>query len=361
VIRYLLARTQRYLELRNLRGRIVGTPGLAVTLALALVFALLVLSLLSDRPAAAIFYYFLGPFLTPFSLGNMLSNMTPLILTSLGMVLAFRASVYNLGGEGQVYSGALCSAAVLLLLPRLPGFLGIVLGLLAAALVSASLAFLSGWLRVKWEVSELISSFLLSAAVILMVDYLITGPLDDPHSNLLSTGLLNARYWLPRLFPPSHLNIGLILAVGAAIITAFFLFRTRAGYELRIVGLNREFARYGGIRTSTYVLLSMALSGALHGLAGATSILGVYHAAIKGFSTGLGWNGIAVALIGRTHPIGILPAALLYAYLEAGAKAAMIHAGVSLEIATLVQAFIFYLITAQRLLDFLRHRQREAS
>jgi ABC-type uncharacterized transport system permease subunit len=124
--------------------------------------------------------------------------------------------------------------------------------------------------------------------------------------------------------------------------------------------LNREFSRYGGINVSAYVVLPMVLSGALHGLAGGLAILGTYHMAVKEFSFGMGWNGIAVSLIAGNHPLGVIPAAVFFAYLDAGAKAAMLHSDVTFEIAAIVQSVIFYLVTAQALYSALRYRRRRA-
>ncbi len=133
--------------------------------------------------------------------------------------------------------------------------------------------------------------------------------------------------------------------------------RTHAGYEMRMCGLNREFARYGGINIRTYLVLPMVLSGALHGLAGAFSVLGTHGAAIKGFSGGMGWNGIAVALIARNNPLAVVPAALLFAWLDAGARAATLHGDVTYEIAAIAQSCIFFLVTAQALYGLARKRR----
>jgi ABC-type uncharacterized transport system permease subunit len=160
-----------------------------------------------------------------------------------------------------------------------------------------------------------------------------------------------------KIFPPSKLNVSVAFALVAAVGVYIFMFKSHAGYEMRMCGLNREFSRYGGINVSTYLVLPMVLSGALHGLGGALMVLGTYQATIQGFSFGMGWNGIAVALIAKNNPLGVIPAALLFAYLDAGAKAAMLHGDVTFEIASIAQSFIFYLVTAQALYAFARKRK----
>ncbi len=325
--------------------------GLTVFLALSAgVIALLIVSKDSGEAIRAVV---LGPFQNLYNFGNMLNAAVPLTMTGLGIVIAFRTSLFNLGGEGQVYAGGLIATAVCLSLPEASGFGGTLLSLASAAVLGSLIAGVSGALYVRWRTNELLSSFLISAALILVVDFLITGPLDDPGSNLLSTETIPSRFWLARLLPPSHLNATVLLVILGCIFMYVLLFHTRLGYEMRICGNNREFARYGGVRVGFVLMASMALSGGFHGLAGAAAVLGTHHACIQGFSFGLGWNGIAVALIGRNHPAGVVAAALLYAYLEAGAKAAVIHTQVSPEIATLIQAIIFYLITAQGLISWI--------
>ena len=350
--------THRTLELRNLKDNIVGPSGLALTLALAVVAAIVILLALSERPGEAAKMFLLGPFMSVFHIGNWLNKAGTLMLTGLAVVIAFRASTFNLGGEGQVYSGALAATVVCLALPTTGGVMGVGLALVGGAGLGALFGGICGAIRTRWGANELISSYLLSAASILMVDALITGPLDDPVSNLLATGKIATDYWLPAIWPPSYLNTGIFISLTLVAAATLFLFRTRAGYNLRMSGLNPEFARFGGISVGTYVIVPMALSGALHGLAGGIAVLGTYHMCVKGFSVGLGWNGIAVALIGRNHPLGVIPAALLFAYLEAGAGAASLFAGVPAEVAMLIQSIVFYLITAQALFTFLEKRRK---
>ncbi|UCF97059.1 MAG: ABC transporter permease [Spirochaetaceae bacterium] len=335
-----------------------GTLGLLITLGISFLIAIVLIFLLSSRPLTTIYYFFVGPFTNKYYFGNMLNTAIPLVFTGLGMAVAFKSSVFNLGGEGQVYSGALVATVILLALPERNGYLGGPTALAAALVTGAVLAGMSGLFKMKWGTDELISSFLISSAVIFVVNYFITGPLDDPSNSMLATHAIGSQYRLLGIFPPSKLDISAVFAVLAAVLVFFLMYYTHWGYEMRMCGLNREFSRYGGINVSTYVVLPMVISGALHGLAGGITIMGTYYLAVKEFSYGMGWNGIAVALIAKNNPLGVLPAAVFFAYLDAGAKAAMLHSDVTFEIAAIVQAVIFYLITAQAIYDFLRYRKR---
>ena len=337
---------------------LTGFTGLALTLLFSFGLVILLILLLSGTPGKTIYYFFIGPFTNNYYLGNMLNVAVPLVFTGLGISVAFTSSVFNLGGEGQVYAGGLAATVMCLALPAANGYLGGIGALIAAMALPAAIAGLSGFFRMKWNADEMISSFLLSAAVILVVNHFITGPLDDPKNNILATLPIGPQYALMKLFLPSKLNISALFAVVMAVLVFFFMYRSHIGYEMRMCGLNREFSRYGGINVSRYLVLPMILSGALHGLGGGLMVLGTYHATIEGFSFGMGWNGIAVALIAKNNPLGVIPAALLFAYLDAGAKAAMLNGDVTFEIAAIAQSFIFYFVTAQALYGLARAGRR---
>jgi len=343
---------------RRMGDLFAGTLGLLITLGISFLIAVILIVLLSKQPLTTIYYFFVGPYTNKYYFGNMLNAAIPLVFTGLGIAVAFKSSVFNLGGEGQVYCGALVATVIMLALPQSRGYVGGPAALAAALATGAVLAGMSGFFKMKWGTDELISSFLISTAVIFIVNYFITGPLDDPSNSMLATRAIGKQYHFLGIYPPSKLDISAAFAVAAGILVFFLMYYTHWGYEMRMCGLNREFSRYGGINVSTYVVLPMIISGALHGMAGGIAIMGTYHVAVKEFSFGMGWNGIAVALIAKNNPLGVLPAAVFFAYLDAGAKAAMLHSDVTFEIAAIVQSIIFYLITAQAIYSFLRRRKR---
>lgn len=337
-----------------------NATGLFITVAVSFVFVIILIFLLSKQPGNTIYYFFVGPFTNKYYFGNMLNRAIPLILTGLGISVAFKSSVFNLGGEGQTYAGALAATVICLGLPQAAGFVGGGLALVGSIVLGGILAGLSGFFRMKWQTDELISSFLISSAVLLIINYFITGPLDDPENNLLTTRMIGEQYHLLKIFKPSKLDISAIFVVIIAILAYIFMYRSHWGYEMRMCGINRNFSRYGGINVSKYLVFPMVLSGAFHGLAGGLAILGTHHRLIKEVTAGMGWNGIAVALIAKNNPIAVIPAAIFFAYLEAGAKAAMLHSDVTLEIAAVAQSIIFYLVTAQALYSIIRFRKRIA-
>ena len=333
--------------------------GLALTVGISFAIVILLILFLSKEPGTAMYYFFIGPFTNAYYLGNMLNQAIPLILTGLGIAVAFRSSTFNLGGEGQAYSGALVATVVLLALPTMPGIVGGAAAIIGAIAIGALLAGLSGFFRMRWGTDLLISSFLISAAVILIVNYLITGPLDDPKNSMLTTASIAQQYRFLLIFKPSKLDVSIFFAVAAAIGTYFFMQRTHWGYEMRMSGINREFSRYAGINVAKYFVVPMAISGGFHGLAGAVAVMGTHYRCLKGVTAGLGWNGIAVALIAKNNPIAVIPAALFFAYLDAGAKAAMLQADVTFELAKIAQAVIFFLVTAQALYGLFNSRRKK--
>ena len=343
---------------REKENIIVSFWGVLLVLGASLLFAAALIFLLSSEPLPAVKYFFTGPFLSRYFFGNMLDAAVPLIFTGLGISLAFKASLFNLGGEGQIYMGALVTTVVCLALPEFNGLAGGLTALAAGSLAAGLLAALSGYLKVKWNVDSMISSFLLSSAVVYGVNFFITGYFKDPSSSLLSTPLIDSRYFLPHLMNPSTLSTSIFFALGGAVIIYFLLYRTRWGYEMTMCGLNPEFARYGGVNVSSYVTMPFFLSGLMHGLGGGFAVLGTYHMSIKGFTSGMGWGGIAVALIAKNNPLGVIPAALFFAYLNAGSKAAMLHTDVTFEVAAVVEAFVFFFITSEVIFSFIRRKRR---
>ncbi len=320
----------------------------AVTLVAAVSIPVILLALSSEDPLQSITFFFTGPFQSTYNLGNMLDNTAMLILTGLGMSIAFRAGTFNLGGEGQVYAGAITAVIISLNIGNTAGFTGIVIVLTAGLLTGALIAGISGFLKKQWNTDELISTFLLSGAIIHLTDFLIANPFRDRSSFLISTEKIPEKLFLYKLMGSSHLNISFFLSIAAVFLAYIFLFKSTTGYEIRLTGLNRKFVEYGGIPYKRHLVIPMLISGGMYGLAGSFSVLGNFHMGIKGFTAGLGWNGIAVTLIAGNNPIFIIPGALIFAYLEAGTEVAMIHSDLSFEFSNLIKAVIFFLITAKR-------------
>lgn len=334
---------------------LVSSAGMILILFISLAVLVVLAFLLSKTPGKTLSLFFAGPFRNTYYLGTMINSAIPLIFGGLGAAIAMRSGNINLGGEGQIYAGALVTTAVALALEPL-GIAGAILALAAGSLVAGCIAGLSGLLKNRWNTSELITTFLISNALMLITSYFITGPLMDPDTNLQSTRKIAESFRLPLIMPPSNLSAALFYAVAAVVVVHVFLYRTRVGYEIRLSGLNGVFARYGGINTGWSMILSMFLSGFLYGLGGGMAIYGTYYATMKDFSSGMGWNGLAVALIAQSRPAAIIPAAIFFAWIGSGARLAMQFSDVTFEIASIVQSVVFFLVTSVVLRDLFKRK-----
>jgi simple sugar transport system permease protein len=291
--------------------------------------------------------FFLGPWRGAWFAGNTLDGIALLLTASAGALVAFRAGCFSLGGEGQVYLGGLAASVVLLAggggtSPSSP--LILVLAAAVACAVAAGMGGLSGLLKRYCGVNEVISSFLLSAAVTPVADYIIANRLRDPSGSLLASAPFSAT--LPKLLPPSHLSVSLVCSIILVCAVAVFINKTASGYRFRIAGADSAFARYGGIEPARYWIPALAVSGAISGLAGFFAVAGTYGRCHLGFSGSLGWNAVAVALIAGNRPLALFPAAFVYGAIKAGSDSALLLTGMQLETTSFIQAVVLLLATA---------------
>ncbi|HEY73421.1 MAG TPA: ABC transporter permease [Thermoflexia bacterium] len=321
----------------------------------ALVIGAIILVLLEANPLEAYRVMMTGAFANKNGLADTLVKATPLLLVGLGIVIAYRAKVVNIGAEGQLIVGALLSTYLAIELGDvLPGFVVIMICLVAGSLAGAFWAGIPGLLKARLNVNEILSTIMMNSIAIQIGFFLLRGPMIDPaevaagtnipHSartpkvtdlprftdiakwlgftesakDLGLTGLGKELYGL--LVEPTRMHIGFIFAIVMAVLVYILLWRTTIGYRIRMVGLNPHAARYAGINVPRYMVLSMALSGALAGLAGAVEIVGLHHRMFEplAVSAGYGFSGIVVALFAKLHPLGAIPSSILFGGLLVG-------------------------------------------
>ena len=288
-----------------------------------------------------------------------LQRATPLVFTGLAVAFAFRCGLFNIGAEGQLYMGGLAAVWIGLTF-SMPRFLHIPVAMLAAMLLAGAWGAIPGILKAKLGVHEVINTIMLNFVAYYLTDYLVIGPLHGGRAGPETDRVLETAR-LTRLMPPSRVTTALFIAIVAAIVVYFILFRTKLGYEIRAVGLNPDGAQYGGISVSKNMVLAMAISGALAGLAGAEQVLGLHTRFIQRFSPDLGFMGIAVALLGRNHPFGVLLAALLFGALNAGGAAMDRMTDVPRELIVIIQALIIFFVAADQLVRGIIRRKRRAA
>ena len=290
----------------------------------ALILAAVMLLLLKVDPLAAYSSLVQGALGSTFGLTQTLVKATPLLLVGLGICIAFRANVINIGAEGQIIMGALAGAALPLALPGFPGWVLIPASCLAGFLAGAFWGFTPSILKARLRVNEILSTIMMNAIALQFMNLLLQGPLMDPEgvkrgTFLAQSARLPEAVWLQRLVPQTLLHSGALIALALALVVYIFLWRTTIGYEIRAVGMNPDAARYAGIDVRRNMALSLTLAGGFAGIAGAIEVIGVQHRLMEGLTSGYGFTGIVAALLGGLHPIGLLPASIFFGGLLVGA------------------------------------------
>jgi general nucleoside transport system permease protein len=290
----------------------------------ALSVGALMLLALKVNPITAYSALIQGAVGTKFSLTQCLVKATPLLLVGSGICIAFRASVINIGGEGQIIAGALAGTSIPLALASLPAGLLIPLACLGGFLAGAAWGFLPGILKAKLRVNEILSTIMMNAIAVQLMNLLLQGALMDPEGIARGTFLAQSAQlpksaWLPRLVPQTLLHAGLLIALVLAVLAWALLWKTTIGFDIRAVGLNPSASRYAGIRVPFYEALSLTIAGGFSGLAGAIEVIGVQHRLMEGLTSGYGFTGIVAALLGGLHPIGLIPASVIFGGLLVGA------------------------------------------
>ncbi len=280
---------------------------------------------------------------------------TPLVLTGLSVALAFKCGLFNIGAEGQLYVGSI-AATVLGYMFALPIIVHPLACLLFAMLVGGLWALVPGVLKAYRGAHEVVTTMMLSYVAILLTQWMVSrnGPFFEPGQVQPSpqTPLILPSAYLPKLGSP-FLHAGLLIAVGAVIVVDYVINGTVLGYEMRAVGLNREAAEYAGINAKKNMAIALTLSGVLAGLAGGTEILGYHHRFRDGWSGGLGWDGITVAVLGNNNPWGVLFGALFFGALKAGGTSMQRVAGVPIEMVSVIEGLIVLFVAAPKLVDWL--------
>jgi ABC-type uncharacterized transport system permease subunit len=319
-----------------------------VALLVALVVGDILILLVGQSPSAVYRLMLGGTWANWYGFGQVLYKATTLICTGLAVSVALRAGLFNIGGEGQLAAGGFAAAVVGLLLPAgTPGILAVPLCIAAALLAGGVVGAIPGVMKARFGAHEVIVTIMLNFIVLAFLNWIVASHLHVPET--LHTPDMRAGT-LPRLmdwvsaFHGSAVNLSLFIAIAAAVIVGWMLFRTRAGYELRAVGLQPDAAEYGGVRVGAVWMKAFIISGALAGLGGINYVLGYKQYYEEGFGGGAGFLGIAVALVGRNHPFGVIIAAFLFATLSQGGLA--IHALVPKQMVEVLQGVVILAVAA---------------
>ena len=279
-------------------------------------------------------------------LGESFVITTPYIFAGLAVALGFRAGLFNIGAEGQLFVGGLASVYVGYSVEGLPWIIHLPLALLAGILAGGLWGAIPGYLKARTGAHEVINTIMMNYIAFRLADFLLQGPMARPDNLPITKEILPSAY-LPALLPrPVRMHWGFFLALGMALFIYWFLWRTTIGLEIRMVGANPNAAKYAGVRIAPILVLTMAMSGALAGLAGASQVLGVTHRMVRAFSPGYGFDAIALALLGNSHPAGVVLASLLFGFMRGGAARMQSIAGVPVELIRVIQGIVIIFVAA---------------
>jgi len=307
----------------------------------------LIIAFLGENPFSALVVMVKGAFVYPGGLGYTLYYTTNFVFTGLAVAIAFHAMMFNIGGEGQAYLGGLGAGLVALWLgASFPAIIVIPFAVLAAAMFGAAWGIIPGYLQAKRGSHIVITTIMFNFIAASIMVWLLAGPLIKSGQQSPQTATFEASARLPKLtdfvnVTASPLNFSFLIAIAALVFFWVLVWKTRFGYELRAVGHNAQAAHYAGINVPKIIIITMAISGAFAGLMATNEILGVQHKVILNFTSGYGFTGIAVALMGRNHPIGIFLASLLFGALyQGGAELNFEFKSITREMVLVIQGMV---------------------
>lgn len=290
-----------------------------------------------------------------------LVQATPLIFAGLAYTVAKRANLINLGIEGQLYIGALGTTVVALLPLNLPAAIWIPLALLCGMIAGGLYAGIVGFMKVKFGSNEVIATMMLNTIAVNFVEYAVNYPLKEEGKSIAQTAKFAEAIWLPKIVEKTQLTIAVLIAVAACILIKLLLDRTVIGYDIKCVGQNLKASETAGIKIGRVMITAMLISGAIAGLLGGTHVMGVDRRLIAGFSSGYGFDGIAVAALAADSPVAVIFSGIIFGALRAGCMVLNRTTGVPTEFIDVIQAFIILLVAAPLLVkEILRMRQDRA-
>ncbi len=343
-------------------------PVLATLAALAV--GAVMLFILGANPLEAYAALWEGAFGSANAFAETLVKATPLLLVALGICISFRGDVINIGGEGQMIVGAILATWVGLTFTGLPGWLVVVLAMLGGFIGGGIWGGIPGVLKAYFNVNEILSTVMMNAIAVQLMNFLLRGPLIDPSqaqlaSKIPQTARLLEAFRLPR-WAPTRLHLGALIAVILAVLVYILLWRTTLGYRIRAVGQNPHASRYAGINVKKHIVLALLLSGAFAGLAGMIQVYGVNYRMItdgssSGFTGSAGFNGIVAALFGQLHPIWSIPASVLFGALLVGANSMQRMVQIPSALVTALNGLVVVFVVSSEIWRRRRQRRRLAA
>lgn len=312
-----------------------------ISIFMAFLAAIIILLLSGKNKAEVLSTFFTSTFRSKYYFGTMLNSFSMLLFASLGATVALQSGLMNLGGAGQIFLGAFITA-VLLKHENFP----VSITFLIVAASTAAIGGLSAILKIKKNINELLSSFLISAAIIPLIDSAIAGPMRNSSGNLIATDFIAVNHRLTQILKPSPLNLSILVSLIVCLAFFFFLKYTKHGKQYSLTGTAYDFAKFSGYNCDSYQTVGMMISAALHGAAGFYCVTGVYYTCHSGFYGGLNWDGITISLIAQNNPLLLIPSSLIISWLYTSCDATALRCNFSFDMNSLVEAVVIMTISA---------------
>ena len=318
---------------------------------LSLLITALIMLVSGENPINAFQALLAGALGSKTAIATTLGKTVPLLFVGMACAFSNKAGLFNIGCEGQLYIGALTATATALAMQGL--LVSFLTGMMSGALVGG----FNGLLKAKLNINEVLVAIMLNYIMKFFASYCVHGPMKDPKSKVMQSPSIGQEYMLTKILPKSQLTTALILGLILAALLYVFINKTGAGFALRAVGENGSAAQAAGISMVKTVIITMAASGAIAALTGVTEVFGKTGKFVDGFSPGYGFSGIAVAVLGNNHPVGVILSALLFGILESGAMTMSYVAGVSTSMIKVMQGLVILFVATPELVAFMKRRR----
>ncbi|MEL7610180.1 MAG: ABC transporter permease [Bacillota bacterium] len=325
--------------------------GIVLALVLSLLITVLIIVASGKDPVLAMSKLFSGAFGTEYNFGETIVKAIPLILTGLGYTICYRTGLSSMGGDGQVMLGGLLAAVAGIYFTDLPSIALIPVTLILAMLAGGLWAGIVGYLKAKIGVSEVISTIMMNYIAKYLLDFMVDVPMREPPGYYPQSSLLQESSWFTTILKGTRIHAGIFIALAALVIVYIILWKLPSGFRMRATGYNQIAAKTVGIRCDRSLIMAMALSGVFAGLAGGVELLAVHHRLVSGFNGSIGYDGLAVALLGGLHPAGVAVAGVFFAALRVGASTMQRAVQVPAALISVIQGLIVLFVLMQVMLS----------
>ena len=356
---YYIPKVKSEERLKSLLGTV--TPLIAILF--SIVIGGIVIAMAGVSPVYAYYHLWYGAFGTIDNFTETLVKTTPILIAGIGLSISFRCNLLNIGAEGQMIVGAITAVVVSFTFQELPAILAVPLCIVGGFIGGAAFGVFAGFLKAKYGTSEIISTIMLNYIAISFLGFLLDGPLKEPDGYFPQTALVPDSTQLIKIIEGTRLHIGFIIGIILIGLYYLLMFRLPLGFKIRAVGLNQNAAQYAGISVKKHIVIAMALSGGLAGIAGMSEIFGIYHRLYNGFSSGYGFDAVAIALLGKLNPLGVPLAALFFGALRVGGNAMQNAVQVPIAVIYIIQGVsVLFILTdsmiRETVIQFFRKRKQ---